>query len=122
MISLELYKLLHLLGMMMVFVALGGVALHAATGASRQANPNRRTLAVLHGVGLVLMLVAGFGMLARLGGSMSGGWLWTKVAIWLVLGGSTVLPYKSRGLAGAMLGLLPFLGLLAAYMAIYKPF
>lgn len=122
MISLEMYKLLHLLGMMMVFVALGGVAIHAATGASRQANPNRRTLAILHGVGLLLMLVAGFGMLARLGASMNAGWVWTKIVIWLILGASSVLPYKSRGLATAMLGLLPFLGLLAAYMALYKPF
>lgn len=122
MISLNVYKLLHLLGMMMVFVALGGVAIHAATGADRQSNPNRRTLGILHGVGLLLMLVAGFGMLARLGGSVTGGWVWTKVIIWLLLGGATVLPYKNRGLASAMLGLLPLLGLLAGYLAIYKPF
>lgn len=122
MISLNVYKLLHLLGVMMVFIALGGVAIHAATGASRQSNPNRRALGVLHGVGLLLLLVAGFGMLPRLGASMTGGWLWTKVVIWLLLGGATVLPYKGRSLASAMLGLVPLLGLLAAYLAIYKPF
>jgi hypothetical protein len=44
------------------------------------------------------------------------------MVIWLVLGASTVLPYKARSLAGAMLALIPLLGALAAYLAINKPF
>lgn len=122
MLSYGVYKIFHLLGMLLVFAAAGGVAVHAAVGGDKEANPLRRTVAIGHGIGLVLMLVAGFGMLAKIGASVASGWLLTKVAIWLVLGASTVLPYKVRGLAGAMLSLLPLLGALAAYMAIYKPF
>ena len=122
MLSLEVYKILHLLGMMLVFLALGGITVHAATGGERESNPLRKSLAISHGIGLVLMLFAGFGMLAKIGMSVAGGWLWVKVVIWLFLGAAMVLPYRARGLAGAMLALLPLLGLLAAYLAIYKPF
>jgi len=122
MVSYDIYKILHLFGMFLVFAAVGGVAVHAATGADKSANPLRRSLVVLHGVGLLLLLVAGFGMLARIGMSPASGWVWAKVVIWLVLGASTVLPYRARSLAGAMLTLVPMLGALAAYLAIYKPF
>lgn len=122
MLGYEVYKILHILGILLVFSALGGVAVHAAGGGDRASNPSRRALAISHGVGLLLMLVAGFGMLAKIGISPASGWVWAKVVIWLVLGACTVLPYRARSLAGAMLTLLPLLGTLAAYLAIYKPF
>lgn len=122
MLSYGVYKIFHLFGMLLVFAAAGGAAVHAANGGDKDSNPVRRTLAISHGVGLLLLLVAGFGMLARIGASPASGWVWAKVAIWLVLGAATVLPYKARGLAGALLTMLPLLGALAAYLAIYKPF
>lgn len=122
MLSYGVYKIFHLLGMFLVFVSIGGVAVHAASGGDRDSNPVRRRLAISHGVGLLLLLVAGFGMLARIGASPASGWVWAKVLIWLALGAATVLPYRARGLAGAMLTLVPLLGALAAYLAIYKPF
>ena len=122
MLSYTVYKLFHILGMLLVFVAAGGAAVHAAAGGDKEANPLRRGLVIAHGVGLVLLLVAGFGMLARIGASAASGWVFGKLAIWLIMGASTVLPYKVRGLAGAMLSLLPLLGALAAYLALYKPF
>ena len=120
--SYNFYKLLHLLGGAMVFVSLGGVAVHALGGGTKESNPARKAVAVLHGLGLVFILVGGFGMLARLGLSVSAGWIWTKVVIWLVLGGASILPYRSEQLARTILMLLPVIGLLAGYLAIYKPF
>ena len=122
MLSYSVYKLLHYFGMFLIFTAVGGVTVHAAGGGDKESNPARRALAVSHGIGLLLMAVAGFGMLAQIGVSAMGGWLWAKIIIWLVLGAATVLPYKARSLAGAMLMLVPLLGALAAYLAIYKPF
>jgi hypothetical protein len=120
--SYNVYKLLHLLGGAMVFVSLGGIAVHAIGGGGKESNPARKPLAILHGIGLALLIIAGFGMLARLGLSMSAGWIWTKVVIWVVLGAASTLPYRSEQLARTLLVLLPILGLLAGYLAIYKPF
>ncbi|MDX1502117.1 MAG: hypothetical protein R3325_07125 [Thermoanaerobaculia bacterium] len=120
--SYETYKLFHVLGMLLIFFGLGGVAVHAAGGGQRDDNPLRKALGAAHGVGLLLLLVAGFGMLARLQLSFASGWLWAKIAIWLVLGFATMLPYRSRSLARWSVVIFPLLGLAAAYLARFKPF
>ena len=61
MISYEVYKVLHLVGVVCVVAALGGVAVHAANGGQRQGNVVRRVVSALHGLGLLVILVAGFG-------------------------------------------------------------
>lgn len=122
MISYEIYKLFHLLGILLIFFGIGGVAVHAAGGGSKQNNPLRKALAAAHGLGLVLVLVAGFGMLARLGLSFGHAWLWAKIAIWLILGFATLLPYRSERIARWSVVLFPLLGLAAAYLARFKPF
>ena len=122
MISYETYKLFHVLGILLIFFGLGGVAVHAAGGGQRNDNPLRKALASAHGIGLVLLLVAGFGMLARLQLSFGSGWLWGKIVIWLVLGFATMLPYRSPALARWAVVVFPLLGLAAAYLARFKPF
>lgn len=122
MIPYGIYKIAHIFGILLLFVALGGVSLHALTGGTREGNPARRLVAICHGTALVLVLVSGFGLLARIG--MTGGvpgWAWAKIAIWAVLGGILVLPYRRPMLARPLLILLPALGALAAYLALYKP-
>ncbi len=82
-------------------------------------------MAFFHGLGVFLILLGGFGMLARLGivrGTSWPGWVWAKVAIWAVLSAAAFLPYRFPALARPILVLLPVLGGIAAYMAIYKPF
>ena len=122
MVSYGVYRILHLLGIFLVFVAVGGVAVHAGNGGHKSANALRRQLAISHGIGLVLVIVAGFAMLARIGASPASGWVMAKIVIWLLLGAATMLPYKARSLGGAMLALVPLLGAIAAYLAINKPF
>ena len=117
----EVYKLLHLLGLLLVFISLGAVSMHAASGGDKT-DPRRKSLAMTHGIGIVLLIFGGFGMLARLGLPVTSGWVIAKLVLWLVLGAALALPYKARGLARPMLFLLPLIGLLAAYLAIYKPF
>lgn len=124
MFSYPFYKVVHLVGIAILVVALAGFAMHAATGGTRAENPARRLLAVLHGLGAFLVLLGGFGLLARLGvqhGSGFPGWIWTKLGVWVLLAGAIVLPYRRRPLALPLLLALPVCVGLAAYMAIYKP-
>ena len=118
--SYDTYKLLHLLGLFALFLALGGVYLHAATGGENR-HPARGLVMAVHGVGALLVLLGGFGMLARLGVGGMPGWVHPKLAIWVVLAGAVALPYRFRRLAPPSLLLLPLLGAAAAYIGIFHP-
>ncbi len=127
MIPHSMYKIVHIIGIVMLMSALGGAAVRAimaeSGGTTAPAGP-RRLLAVLHGVGAFLVLLGGFGMLARIGG-MHGAfprWVWLKIVLWLTLAAALMLPRRRPGLARPLLIALPALGGLAAYLAIYKPF
>lgn len=119
------YKLIHLLGIFLILVALAGMAAHAAAGHRKEENSAYRTLLVLHGIGALVALTGGFGLLARIGfghGVLFPGWIWAKLILWLLLGGLIAVPYRNRRLARWLLPVLPFLGLLGAYLGSYKPF
>lgn len=123
--SYAAYKLIHIFGLFALFVALAGMAAHAAAGHEKSENNNYRTLLALHGLGALVALTGGFGLLARVGvmhGQMFPGWIWSKLVLWLLLGGLIAVPYRKKALAGVLLVALPFLGLLGAYLANYKPF
>jgi hypothetical protein len=121
--SYNFYKILHIAAVLGVFASLGAVAFHALNGGSRLGSTGRGLVAALHGGGLLLALVAGFGLLARLDLAPAWpGWVWAKLAIWLVVGGLAAVPYRRPDLARPVLLLLPLLGLAAAWLAIAKPF
>ena len=103
---------------------IGATAIHALNGGTRQSNRARALVAALHGVGVLLILVGGFGMLARLGfrhGANFPGWLWVKLAVWVAVAALVVVPYRRPDLAKPIYVALPILAGVAAYMAIYKP-
>jgi hypothetical protein len=124
MISYGVYRLIHFVGIMFLFLALGGLALHAANGGTKTTNRARALVAATHGIALFIILLGGFGMLARLGIAHTGfpGWVWAKFGIWLVLGALFMLPYRFPGFARPLWVILPLLGATAAYMALFKPF
>jgi hypothetical protein len=124
MITYATYRLLHLLGVFLLLVAVGSQTLHAATGGTRATNTARKLVFAAHGLGLVLVLVAGFGLLARLGvmhGAGFPGWIWAKLVIWLLFGALVALPYRIPGAARLLWVAIPLLAALSAYFAIYKP-
>lgn len=112
MFSLEFYKLLHLIGLMTLFSSLAG------TWGGRQ----HKLLGALHGVALVVILVSGFGMLARLGYFHAGlpVWAYVKLAVWLAFGG-LIAVVKRKPSPIVLLGLIA-LGGLAGFFGIYKPY
>lgn len=125
MFSHQLYNVVHIVGIVLVMSALGGGAVFAMTGGAGSDASPRRMLAILHGVGALLVLLGGFGMLARLGVMHGGGfpgWLWVKLVVWALLAVALFVPYRRPRLARSLLLSLPVLGGVAAYMAIYKPF
>ena len=123
MIPYEMYKVLHLLSVMLLFLCFGGLAIYVAAGGTRAANPNRTLVAALHGTAAFLVLLGGFGLLARLG-LVQGRfplWVWIKLGVWVVLGVAVLLPYRRPALARPLFLLYPVLGGLAAWAAVYKP-
>jgi hypothetical protein len=122
MISYEVYKILHLGGMFLLFTVLGGIALHVLNGGTRESNAGRKLVGALHGIALFIILLGGFGMLARLG-LTSGfpGWVWVKLAVWVVIPIVGTLPYRKPATAKAVLFALPLIGAFTAWVAIVKP-
>lgn len=123
MISYEVYKVIHLLGVLMVFLALGGVAMHVINGGSKN-HSFRKSVAITHGIGLFLSLLGGFGLLARLGIVQAGlpTWALVKLGIWVLFGGLTAVLYRKPNAAQFIWPLIIFLGAFAAYLAGSKPF
>jgi len=80
-----------------------------------------KLLSIFHGVGLVLLLVAGFGMLARLGIMWPWpGWVIVKVVLFAILGGFPALSRRFDAGLGWWIAII--LILLAAWTGVMKPF
>lgn len=120
----DVYKIVHLAGILLVFMAVGALSLHAMNGGTRETNSARRLVAVTYGVGLFLILLGGFGWLGSTGMMEAGmpGWTWAKIAIWLLLGALLAWPGRQPR-AGSWVWLAaPVLGVAAAWLAGTKPF
>jgi hypothetical protein len=122
MISFLVYKNLHLLGVFMILVALGGIILQQLNTVARE-QPWRKPVAITHGIGMVLVLVGGFGMLARLGIFWPWpGWIMGKIAIWLVFGVLIAVIGRAPALAKPLWWVTIALATIATYLALNKPF
>lgn len=123
MLSYEVYKLIHLIGIIMIFVTLGGIMIHAFNGGTKADNHWRKAAGITHGVGLLFVLVGGFGLLARIGIQWPWpGWVFGKAVIWLLLGGISGVIYKLGVEGKGLWYVVILLGAIAASFAIFKPF
>ncbi len=118
--SFDFYKVMHFLGIFMVFSALGGQIVQSMNGGDAKQMPGRKWMAIFHGLGLLIVLVAGFGMIAKAGYGFPG-WVIGKLVVWVVLGGIGAVAARKRSMAGLIWVLILLLGLTAAYLAHYKP-
>lgn len=116
----EFYRLIHLIGIFGTFTALGGLIIGSTLGWGDTGL--RKGLVAIHGAAMLLLLVAGFGMLAKLDASWPlPGWIWGKLVLWVVLGG-LVVPMRRMPQPKLWLVVVPLLGLGTAWLALYKPF
>lgn len=114
---LEVYKFLHHVGLMLTFLSLGGLAAIAMAGEGR--GSSRTPFVALHGTGLVIVLIAGFGWAAKAGYGIPV-WLFFKVAVWLALGALVVPLRRKPALAKPFLMyVIPALGALAMVVAVW---
>lgn len=118
--SYEFYKILHVLGIVLVFMALGAQAFHGANGGTKQTNKVRGMVMATHGVGVVLLLVAGFGMLAKVQSMSAGlpGWLHPKLLIWVLIGAAPAILNRKPEWGKILWFALPLLAVGAAYFGI----
>ncbi len=120
--ELTAYRVIHILSVMLLFTALGGLLLASRAGVT--SGVSRKTAGMTHGIALILILITGFGGLAKIGLSNPAlwpMWLWLKVLIWLLMGAVIVLIRRAPRSTTLLWWLLPVLGGVAAYLAIYKP-
>lgn len=120
--SYEFYKIIHFIGIALVLTGLAGMLTVKMSGAALEGS-TKRLVFLGHGVGLLFVLVSGFGLLARLNMAQSmPGWVYGKIAIWLILGGIAAL-LKRKGHIGTPLYFL-LIGIfgIGAYFAVTKPF
>ena len=124
MLPYSFYKIVHILGIDLTLVALGGMTVHALNGGVKAENAARRMIIAMHGGGVFLILLGGFGLLARIGFAHGSGfplWLWVKLALWTAFAVIAALPYRRPQAGKTLLIALPLLAMGAAMMAVYKP-
>lgn len=122
MISFGTYKVIHLLGVMMLFLSLGGGMLYSINGGKKDHRWRIPSL-VTHGLGMIFTLVGGFGLLARLGiVSEMPSWVIIKLVIWLIFGAWVALIYRKPALMPILWWVILILGAVAAYLGGEKPF
>jgi len=122
MISYTVYKFIHFTGVVGLFLALGSIAAQRLAS-NESLHPSYRVFAISHGLSLFLLLLGGFGMLARLGIHWPWpGWLTVKLVLWVFFGAAIAVlkrkPEWSRQLWIALL----VSGILAVYLGSFKPF
>ena len=95
----------------MVFIGYG--ALLGLALAKTENPPVKKLGSITSGIGLTLLLVAGFGLIAKMGYSYTSPWIIAKLIVWLLLGGSIALINRKPELAKILWWLILALGIVA---------
>lgn len=115
--SYQFYKLLHILGIMLLFFGFGGVLIPHLSGHNLTGKAKMMAF-VTHGIGMLLLLVAGFGLLAKLGLDSIPGWVIIKIVVWFFLGIGIALARRKPSFVSFLI--LLALAMIAPYVAIFK--
>lgn len=112
--TLEVYKNIHIVSILLLIFSFGLIIGHY-----KNTNKKNKLYNIIHGISMALILISGFGMLARL--AIHWPWpLWVgiKTFVWIAMGGIIVLfrkkPCPILGVVSIIL-----LGGLAVFSAIY---
>lgn len=124
--SYEFYKVLHLFGLFLTFTGLTIVLISSWMAKAKSVEvPNQIRIlgAATHGVGLIFVLVAGFGLAARLN-YMQGlpGWIYAKLVLWLIAGGIFAVAKRKSEKGLIIYTVFILTATLGAWLAVNKPF
>lgn len=116
----QIYNFLHLTGVLMLFMGYGALLARSLAGSDDRRV--RKLGSITSGIGLVLILVAGFGLLARVYDNVFHGWIIAKIVVWLVLGG-LIVPINRKPAAALPLWWITLtLGVLSVIFVYFRPF
>jgi hypothetical protein len=118
----EFYKVMHIAG---VFLILSGVIGMIAVKMIVEKIPDRsrRLFFLMHGFGMLLSLVGGFGLAARLGYvSQLPQWIWVKLCLWLFFGAAIAIAKRKGQIGGPLVMLCIGLAIFGSWLAVNKPF
>lgn len=130
----QTWKVLHLVGIALLLMSLGGFSVNALIGGTKDSLKGKgwMLLLVSFKLGLLLSVLAGFGMVhahdsllpesAADQAWMKQGWVHAKATLWLLIGVAGMLLLRKPGLAKALWFALPVLLGIAAWLAGVKPF
>jgi hypothetical protein len=118
----EVYKIIHLVSIVLLFSGLMGLLTIRMAGV--ELTPKvKRLVFMSHGIGILFILISGFGLLARLGLTQNiPGWVYGKLTIWLVLAAAISIVKRKGHMGWPIFILLMALFTAAAYLAVVKPF
>lgn len=119
--SYEFYKVLHFFGLFLTLSGLMGLVSVYWNNAT-PASSARKVFAISHGVGLLIVLVSGFGLAARLG-LVAGlpAWIYMKLTIWLLVGAAIALVKRLQKYSKIWFVVTLLLVTAAAFIAVTKP-
>ena len=115
--SLLTYKWLHLAGIFLFFMSFGAHIFNVKINNSKAT----RFIQINMGIALLVILVAGFGMLAKIT-LVHLGWISTKIVIWIFFAAMIVLVKKLPKQGHWFWYIAWVFGISAVYMALFKPF
>lgn len=115
----SIYHILHVVGILMLFLGYGALLGRSIAGSDDA--KVKKLGSITSGIGLLLMIIAGFGLIAKLQIGFQP-WVIAKMLIWFVLGGLIALINRKPALAVALWWGLIALGAIAAVMVYIRPF
>jgi uncharacterized membrane protein SirB2 len=115
------YYLLHFLGILLVYCAYGVLIARGMLGSESKAL--RKFGMIASGIGLTLILVSGFGIIAKVAyADYTSPWVIIKIVLFLLLAGMQTLISRKPSLSQVWFWVIFLLGLAATFTALYKPF
>lgn len=112
MFSHTFYNYMHVLGIILTFLCYGMYL-------ARDNSQKSKGLAIVHGVGLLILLISGGGMAAKLKLGAPW-WMLVKIALWVVLGAMIIFIKRKPDLNVAFAWIICIIAAFAAYLGIFK--
>ena len=109
--AINIYKIIHVTGIALIAIGTGGMLANGTT---------RKSFAMAQGIGLLVMLVSGFGLLGRLGLGFPH-FAIVKTVLWLVIGMLPMIFRKLKPPLGVAIAISLALVAVMAWLGVVKP-